>query len=95
MVVVLVVVSIGAITSCVLLRAYDYSELLTTESGDFAAEVFEISWNQIPMQDEDSSNNLANRKLGELSDLVTQFTVSSSSTQINYQGNPVRVNYLI
>lgn len=92
--VVLVVVSIGAVTSWVFFRAYDYSELLAIEDGDFATEVSEIDWNQIPMLDEQSSNNLANRKLGELSDLVSQFTVSSSSTQINYQGNPVRVNYL-
>lgn len=91
---VLVVVGIGALTSWVFFRAYDYSELLTIEDGDFATEVSEIDWNQIPMLDEESSNNLANRKLGELSDLVSQFTVSSSSTQINYQGNPVRVNYL-
>lgn len=92
--VVLVVISIGTITGWVLLRAYDYSDLLTIEEGDFATEVSEINWNQIPMLDEASSNNLANRKLGELSDLVSQFTVSNSSTQINYQGNPVRVNYL-
>ena len=91
---VLAVISIGTVTGWVLLRAYDYSDLLTIEEGDFAAEVSEINWNQIPMLDEASSNNLANRKLGELSDLVSQFTVSSSSTQINYQGNPVRVNYL-
>lgn len=91
---VLAVIGIGTVTGWVLLRAYDYSDLLTIEEGDFAAEVSEINWNQIPMLDEASSNNLANRKLGELSDLVSQFTVSSSSTQINYQGNPVRVNYL-
>lgn len=91
---VLVVVVIGSVVGWALFRAPAYSRLLTVEEGDFTAEVSEISWNQIPMLDEDSSNNLANRKLGELSDLVSQFTVSSSSAQINYQGDPVRVNYL-
>lgn len=89
-----VVVVIGSVVGWALFRAPDYSRLLPVEEGDFTAEVSEISWNQIPMLDEDSSNNLANRKLGELSDLVSQFTVSTSSAQINYQGSPVRVNYL-
>ena len=49
---------------------------------------------QIPMLDEASANTLANRKLGELSDLVSQFVVSDSSAQINYKARPVRVTYL-
>ena len=61
----LVFVLIGAAVGWVLFRAYDYSQLLSVENGDFAAEVSEINWNQIPMLDESSSNNLANRKLGE------------------------------
>ncbi len=85
---------IGTAFGFELLRADDYANLISVESGDFASEVAEINWTQIPMLDEGSSNNLANRKLGELSDLVSQFTVSSSSAQINYKGNPMRVNYL-
>lgn len=87
-------VLIGSIIGWKLFRAKDYANLLKIEEGDFSAEVSEISWDQIPLLDEDSSNNLANRKLGELSDLVSQFTVSDSSTQINYNDSPVRVNYL-
>ena len=41
-----------------------------------------------------SANNLANRKLGDLSDLVSQFTVNEASAQINYHNVPVRVTYL-
>ena len=91
---VLAVVVVGSVAGWALFRAYDYSKLLTVESGDFSSEVAEISWSQIPLLDESSANNLANRKLGELSDLVSQFTVSTSSTQINYSDAPVRVNYL-
>lgn len=85
---------IGAASGWVVFRAADYSDLLKTETGDFSAEVAEISWDQIPLLDEDSANNLANRKLGELSELVSQFTVSPSSAQINYNNAPVRVTYL-
>ena len=87
-------VIVGSIVGWALFRARDYSRLLTVEEGNFSSEVAEISWSQIPLLDEASANNLANRKLGELSDLVSQFTVSTSSTQINYNEAPVRVNYL-
>lgn len=88
------VMVVGSLFGFVVFRAKAYSELMPMNTGDFAEEVSEISWNQIPLLDEDSANNLANRKLGELSDLVSQFAVDDASAQINYQGNPVRVNYL-
>ena len=84
----------GSIVGWVGFRADDYSKLLKTKEGDFAAEVTEISWDHIPMLDSTSANNLANRKLGELSDLVSQFSVDENSAQINYLGTPVRVSYL-
>lgn len=88
------VVVIGWLSGLVVFRAGTYSRLITVEKGDFASEVAEISFDQIPRIDEASANNLANRKLGELSDLVSQFTVSADSAQINYNGRPVRVAYL-
>ncbi|MDY3251278.1 MAG: CvpA family protein [Candidatus Choladocola sp.] len=90
----IVVMLVGSAAGWVLFRAKSYSSLMPVTSGDFASEVSEIGWNQIPLLDEDSANNLANRKLGELSDLVSQFEVDGASAQINYKGNPVRVNYL-
>ena len=94
MVLSILVMVVGSIVGWVVFRAKAYSELMPMITGDFAAEVSEIGWSQIPLLDEDSANNLANRKLGELSDLVSQFEVDDASAQINYQGNPVRVNYL-
>ena len=85
------VILVGAISSWVVLRAGSYSKLLTIEEGDFASEVEEISYDQIPMVDKDSAERLATRKLGELADMVSQFEVQEGFTQINYQGRPVRV----
>ncbi|MDD5932652.1 MAG: CvpA family protein [Oscillospiraceae bacterium] len=88
-------IAIGALSSWVVLRAGSYSELLPLrEGGDFAAGVEEISYNQIPMLDADSAQRLGNRKLGELSDMVSQFEILPTYTQINYQGRPVRVTSL-
>ena len=85
---------IGGLTSWVVIRAGSYSKLLSIKDGDFASEVEEISYNQIPMLDEDSAARLGSRKLGELADMVSQFEILPSYTQINYQGHPVRVTSL-
>ena len=88
-------IAIGSISSWVVLRAQSYSELLPLEEGgDFVAGVEEISYDQIPMLDADSAARLGNRKLGELSDMVSQFEILPTYTQINFQGRPVRVTSL-
>ncbi len=90
----LVTAIVGSIVGWKLLRAGSYRDLLTVESGDFASEVQEISFDQIPMLDRDSASKLGNRKLGELADMVSQFEVDDDYTQINYKGRPVRVTAL-
>ncbi len=87
-------IAVGSLTSWVVLRAGAYSELLPLNTGDFTAEVEEISYNQIPLLDADSAASLGARKLGELADMVSQFEILPTYTQINYQGRPVRVTSL-
>lgn len=87
-------IAIGSIASWVVLRAGAYSKLLPLQSGDFTMDIEEISYDQIPMLDADSAARLGSRKLGELSDMVSQFEILPSYTQINYQGRPVRVTSL-
>ena len=82
---------VGTVSSWPLLRANSYKKLLEVEPGDFASEVTEISYDKIPMLDEDSAERLGDRKLGELADMVSQFEVSDDYTQINYNNRPVRV----
>ena len=90
----LAVALVGSIISWEVFRAADYRDLLAVEEGDFAAEVEEISFDQIPMLDSASAKKLGNRKLGELADMVSQFEVADDYTQINYKGRPVRVTPL-
>ena len=85
---------VGSVIGLRLFRAADYRDLLTVETGDFASEVEEISFDQIPMLDRDSASKLGNRKLGELADMVSQFEVDDDYTQINYKDRPVRVTAL-
>lgn len=90
----LVVSVIGGLAGSEIFRAKSYAGLLPMEEGNFSAEVKELGWDQIPMLDGDSANTLANKKMGELPDLVSQFEVDATSAQINYQGHPVRATYL-
>ena len=85
---------VGGIVGWQVIRAGAYRDLLTVEDGDFATEVEEISYDQIPMLDAQSAMKLGDRKLGELADMVSQFEVAEDYTQINYQGRPVRVTPL-
>ena len=75
-------------------NASRYEKLITMEDGDFTADVAEINRSQIPVVDRDTASRLGQRKLGEISDLVSQFVIEEDYTQINYEGKPVRVTPL-
>ena len=88
-------VGIGYLTGVEFFRARDYAELIDVKEGNFAEEIEEVDFQSVPRLDKDSSNMIATRALGELSDYVSQFVVNSYySTQINYKGTPVRVQSL-
>ncbi len=91
----LVIAIIGSIMSTVIFRASSYEKLLPIETGNFAEEVDQLTFDEIPVLDRASATRLGNRKLGELSDMVSQFEVEDDYTQINYQGKPVRVTGLM
>ncbi|MEG1983741.1 MAG: CvpA family protein [Oscillospiraceae bacterium] len=90
----LVVILVGTFLSGVVIRARSYRDLLEVNTGNFQQDVAEVSFDQIPRVDRDSAARLGNRKLGELSDMVSQFEVADDYTQINYKERPVRVTPL-
>ena len=88
----LVVVGIvGQLVSLPIFRAQAYRELLTVNSGEFSQDISQISFDEIPTLDRTSAEYLGDRQMGTLSDMVSQFEYGGDSTQINYQGRPVRV----
>ncbi len=85
---------VGSLSGAVIFRANDYKNLLLVQEGNFAEDVKEISYDKIPTLDYDSATKLGDRKMGELSDMVSQFSVLDDYTQINYKGVPTRVTPL-
>ena len=92
---IVVVMLLGGISSWTVFRAGSYRDLIDVKNGDFTEDVSEISYDKIPMLDHDSAARLGDRKLGELSDMVSQYEVSNQYTQLNYKGTPVRVTPLM
>lgn len=91
-----VAVVIGFIVSSEFFRAKSYSQIISVETRSFTEEIEAediSSFKEIPKLDNDSATQLANKALGDLAEkgYVSQFTASAESTQINYNGTPVRV----
>ncbi|WP_294515856.1 CvpA family protein [uncultured Intestinimonas sp.] len=91
MVLLIAVGIIGTLISMPIFRAAAYRDLLTVEDGNFSQDIAQISFDKIPTLDRSSAEYLGDRQMGTLSDMVSQFEYSNDSTQINYQGRPVRV----
>ena len=91
MLLLVVVGVVGQLVSLPIFRAQAYRELLTVNSGEFSQDISQISFDEIPTLDRTSAEYLGDRQMGTLSDMVSQFEYGGDSTQINYQGRPVRV----
>lgn len=92
---IIVVYGVGTLLSSPIINAKKYQQLVAPEERDFAEDIKEISYDQIPLLDKDSAELLGNRKMGSMVDMVSQFEVSGLYSQINYQGQPYRVTPLV
>ncbi|CAB1243905.1 MAG: CvpA family protein [Oscillospiraceae bacterium] len=86
-----VVFLLGALLSSPIVNASKYQQLLTVQDREFTNDIKQISYDEIPLLDSDSAALLGNRKMGSMVDMVSQFEVSNTYTQINYHNSPVRV----
>jgi len=86
---------VGLVLSSPILRARSFAQILAVEHSNFAEDVREVNFGQIPMLDAVSAARLGNRTLGELADVVSQFEVAPTYSQINLNGRPVRVAPLV
>lgn len=85
---------IGSIFSSTMVNAKKYQKILTITDRNFAEDIKEISYKDIPILDADSAALLGSRTMGSIIEYVSQFEVGLNYTQINYQGIPVRVSPL-
>jgi len=93
-VLIFVLLMVGNFIGSPVFHASRYKRLINVTEGDFSQDVAELKMSQIPVVDKDTASRLGKRKLGEMSDLVSQFEIQEDYTQINYQGTPYRVTPL-
>ena len=75
-------------------NAERYATVLTTTDGDFATDIQQVDYADVPVIDRDSAILLGNRAMGSIPEYVSQFEIADTYSQINYQGRPVRVSPL-
>lgn len=71
-----------------------YNRIFVNETGVFENDVPLVDTSKLPLLDKDSSSKLGDRVMGQMTDLVSQFTVSDLYTQINYNDEITRVTPL-
>lgn len=84
----------GKLMSSTIFNAKAYQQLLTIETRNFADDIKEVSYDEIPLLDKDSANIIGTRVMGTMVDMVSQFEVADYYTQINYKDKPYRVTPL-
>ncbi len=87
---------LGAVMSNAIIpgNAEKYSNVLQTDTLDFAQDIHEVNYSEIPVIDRDSAILIGDREMGSIPEYVSQFEISPLYSQINYKGTPVRVSPL-
>lgn len=87
---------LGAVASLSIFpgNAAKYASVLETQDADFAQDIQQVDYSEIPIIDRDSAALLGNRAMGNIPEYVSQFEIANTYSQINYQGTPVRVSPL-
>lgn len=75
-------------------NAERYAGVLQTTNGDFATDIEQVDYADVPVIDRDSAILLGNRAMGSIPEYVSQFEIADTYSQINYNGRPVRVSPL-
>ncbi len=81
-----------SVLSSTMFQAKKYSSLIDLTEGDFAADIAETEYvSDIALMDSQSARIIGARTLGTLSDLVSQYNVADTYTQIAVQSVPYKV----
>ena len=65
-------------------NAERYATVLQTTDGDFAQDIEQVDYSEVPVIDRDSAVLLGNRAMGSIPEYVSQFEISPAYSMINY-----------
>ena len=82
----------GNLAGAEIFNAKRYAKLLTVEQRDFTEDIPESeNVENIALMDTNSARIFGNRRIGSLSDVVSQYEVEDAYTQINLNDTPMKV----
>lgn len=90
-----VIMVVGTAMGFTLFNARRYASLLEVKEYDFSEDMQESTQvTDIALMDTESARKFGNRKIGSLSDVVSQYEVESDYTQISIEKKPMKVSAL-
>lgn len=90
--VIVAVLVIGGISSAKIFNARRFAGLIDVQTASFKEDMPETTnVNNIALMDTASASIIGNRTLGSLSEVVSQYVISNSYSQINYRNTPKKV----
>ena len=75
-------------------NAKGFANRITMNDAVFSDDIKEVDFNNLPLLDKDSSQKVGDRVVGQIPELVSQFSISDEYSLINYKGSIVRVTPL-
>lgn len=88
----MLVLFFGGLAGSTFFNAKRYAGLMPVEQRDFTEDIPESeNVDNIALMDTNSARVFGNRKIGSLSDVVSQFEVENDYTQINISSKPMKV----
>lgn len=85
----------GYLSGASLFRSKSYADLLTVQERNFEDDIEESDRvTDIALMDTESARIFGNRKIGSLSDVVSQYEVEADYTQISIDKSPMKVSGL-
>lgn len=89
------IIVISNVYSLPIFHAKTYSTLLVPETSDFAKDVAPADFSTLPVVDKSTAIKLGGRKMGEMGNLVSQYDIDETYSQICVKGKPIRVTPLV
>ena len=92
---IIILIIIWNIIESPLFMASKYASRIAIDTTkEFSTDIAEVDFSKLPLLDKKSSQALGDRVMGQMRDLVSQYSVSDIYTQINYNEKIIRVTPL-
>lgn len=89
------VLIVGSALGATLFRSRAYANLLPVDKREFTEDIEQSDQvTDIALMDTESARIFGNRKIGSLSDVISQYEIEADYTQISIKGQPMKVSGL-